>query len=174
VGDLSAVERRGSAPRAAGFTLIEILVVIVVAGIAAALIVANIGGDDARSAEREARRLAGALEHAAQVAQWRRENLGVSVEGAGYRFWHRNAADDQWLPVAGDDVLAARALPRGLAVSPLRYAGAPVAPDAVLPFRASGRNEPYEIAIVGASAQYRVIGDPLNRVSVAAAAAGVR
>jgi len=72
-----------------GFTLIEVLVVVAVIAIAAGFVVVNLDGDDRRSAEREATRLAGALEHAAALAQWRSETLGFSADGAGYRFWRR-------------------------------------------------------------------------------------
>ena len=71
----------------AGFTLIEILVVIVVLGIAAVAASIAYSGDDAGVATREARRFAGAIEHAATRAQVRAETLGVSAEGAGWRFW---------------------------------------------------------------------------------------
>ena len=62
--------------RAGGFTLIEVLVVVVVIGIASGIVIANLGGDDRRTTEREAKRLAGALEHAAALAQWKSETSG--------------------------------------------------------------------------------------------------
>ena len=161
--------RAASPRRAAGFTLIELLVVLVVIGIAAGIVTLGLGGDLHRAAEREAKRLAGALEHAAALAQWRSETLGVSAEGAGYRFWQRGA-DDRWRALADDDVLAPRMLPVGIAVAPSSYAGAPVAPDAILPFRASGRNEPYVLLLTSSAWSLTVAADPLNRVVIAAPA----
>ena len=154
----------------AGFTLIEVLIVIVVMAIASALIVVSIAGDDRRSTEREALRLAGALEHAAALAQWRSETLGVSAQGHGYRFW-RLAADNRWSPLQDDDVLAARTLPANLTLGAASYAGAPVAPDSILPFRPSGRNEPYALALGSGAWLLLISGDPLNRVQVAVQAA---
>ena len=134
----------------------------------AGLVLANIGADERGVAEREAKRLAGALEHAAALAQWRNETLGVSADGGAYRFWRRDT-DGRWTPFAGDDVLAMRTLPPGLAVAPSSYAGAPARSDAIVPFRASGRNEPYSLVL--ASVQWTIIvsADPLNRVAFAAA-----
>ena len=149
-----------------GFTLVELLVVLVVLGIAASLVVANIGGDDRRDIQREAKRLSGALEHAAALAQWSSETLGVSAEGRGYRFWRRDA-NNRWAPFAGDEVLAARALPAGLTVTPTSYAGAPVPADAILPFRASGHNEPYALTLASPAGNVVVSADPLNRVGFA-------
>jgi general secretion pathway protein H len=151
-----------------GFTLLELLVVLVILGVAAGLVVLQLGGDERATAEREARRLAGALEHAAAAAQWRSEVLGISADGDGYRFWRRSD-DDRWLALTGDDVLAAHRLPPGIRVIPVAYAGTPVPSDAILPFRPSGRNEPYAIALATPTSSRLVSGDPLNRVRVAPA-----
>ena len=155
--------------RQAAFTLVELLVVVVVVGVAAGLVVLNLGSDDRRVIESEATRLAGALEHAAASAQWRGTVLGVSAEGRGYRFWER-AAGDRWTALTGDDVLAPRALPGALTVTPLTYSGAPVAADAILPLRPSGRNEPYSLALASSTWSAVVAADPLNRVHVAVGA----
>jgi general secretion pathway protein H len=153
-----------------GFTLIEVLVVVVVIGMAAGLAIVNFGTDDRRATEREAKRLAGALEHAAALAQWRGETLGVSADGSGYRFWRR-AAGDQWTTLGDDDVLAPRSLPAQWSVTPASFAGAPVAADAILPFRASGRNEPYALLLASPAWSLVIAGDPLNRVQYAVPAA---
>ena len=152
--------------RRSGFTLIEVLVVVAVIAIAAAFVVANIEGDDRRAAEREAARLAGALEHAASLAQWRSETLGFSADGSGYRFWRRGA-DNRWTALRNDEVLAARTLPAAWSVTPIYYAGTPVPADVIFPFRPSGRNEPYALALASPSWTLVVAGDPLNRVQVA-------
>ena len=155
---------------ALGFTLIEMLIVVVVIGIASGLVIVNLGGDDRRTAEREAARLAGALEHAAALAQWQSVTLGISAEGRNYRFWRRGA-DGQWQALVDDDVLAPRALPPEIMVTPVSYATAPVAADAVLPFRPSGRNEPYALLLTAPAWSVVIAGDPLNRVAIAAHAA---
>jgi general secretion pathway protein H len=156
-------------PRPGGFTLVEVLVVIVIIGVVAGLALLGVGGDERQTTEREAKRLAGALEHAAALAQWRAETLGVSAEGAGYRFWRRGA-DDRWSALADDDVLAPRALPAGITVQPVVFAGAPVPANMIVPFRASGRNEPYALVVASSAWSLEVAADPLNRVRVAATA----
>ena len=170
MGPLIAAHGPGRHATARGFTLVEVLVVLIVMALGAGLVFANIGQDERGVAEREARRLTGALEHAAALAQWQNEMLGVSAGNGAYRFWRR-ADDASWTPVSGDDVLAPRLLPEGFAVMPLSYAGAPVAPGAILPFRASGRNEPYSILLRSPQWAIVVRGDPLNRVVFAAAPA---
>ena len=153
-----------------GFTLVEILVVLVVLGVALALVTVNVVGDDRRDVAREAKRLAGALEHAAALAQWRSEPLGVSAEGGVYRFWRRADDDGRWIVLSGDDTLAPRALPAGMTVAPVTYAGTPVSAGAILPLRASGRNEPYALRLGAAMANAVIESDPLNRVRYAVTA----
>ena len=155
--------------RDAGFTLVELLVVLAIVGVGAGLVALSVGGDERRTTEREAKRLAGALEHAAATAQWRAETLGVSADGAGYHFWRRDA-DNRWSTLTSDDVLAARALPTGISVVPVAYAGAPVAANAILPFRASGRNEPFTLVVGSPTWSLQIDADPLNRVHLAVTA----
>jgi len=155
------------ASRRSGFTLIEILVVVAVIAIGAGFVVVNLEGDDRRTAEREASRLAGALEHAAALAQWRSETLGFSADGAGYRFWRRGS-DNRWTAVRDQEVLAPRALPAQWTVTPVSYAGAPVPTDVIVPFRPSGRNEPYALLLSSPAWTLVVAGDPWNRVQIAA------
>ncbi|HTS22391.1 MAG TPA: type II secretion system minor pseudopilin GspH [Casimicrobiaceae bacterium] len=164
MGPLSA-RRRGSA----GFTLAEILVVLVVIGIAAGLVVAQLEADPRQALEREARRFAGALEHAALLAQWKNQTIGVSAIGDSYRFWRRDpgSADaEQWVALSDDDTLAPRALPPPLVATLQLYAGAPVPGNAVLPFVPSGRNEPFVIAFSSPQWQIVLASDPLNRVAL--------
>jgi type II secretion system protein H len=155
---------------ARGFTLAEVLVVLVVIGLAAGLAYARLDSDPRQAVEREGRRLAAALEHAASLAQWRNETLGVSAGGGGYRFWRRDASadGDRWVPLSGDDVLAPHALPPPIAARLSVYAGQNVAADAILPLAASGRNEPYAIEIASPEWRVLLLADPLNRVALSA------
>jgi type II secretion system protein H len=155
--------------RHAGFTLAEILVVLVVIGPAAAITYAQLDRDPRRALEREGTRLAGALEHAALLAQWKNETVGVSAADGAYRFWHRVAGSDgeQWNALSDDEVLAVRTLPAPLAVTPRTYAGQAVPAGAVLPFIPSGRNEPFVIELDSPEWQLLLSADPLNRIAIA-------
>ena len=154
--------------RCRGFTLLEMLVVIVVIGLAAALGYAQLEADPRRALEREGSRLAGALEHAALLAQWKNETIGVSAADRAYRFWRRSPATDgeRWSALSDDDVLTPRALPAPLLVNARSYAGQPVPAGAVLPLFPSGRNEPYVIELAAPEWQLLLAADPLNRVAL--------
>ena len=143
------------------------LVVLIVVGLAAALVYARFDSDPRADLEREGRRLGGAIEHAALLAQWHNETLGVSAVGGNYRFWRRGAnSSDDWSALSGDEVLATRTLPTSLAVAVRAYAAQPVAADAIVPLRASGRNEPFVIELAAAEWHILLFSDPINRVTV--------
>lgn len=151
---------------ASGFTLVEMLVVLVVLSIAAALLAVGLDRDPRRTLASEAARLAGALEHAAALAQWTGETMGVSAAGSSYRFWRRSS-DGLWTGVNDDDILSPRSLPDELRITVASYAGAAVAPDAILPLRSSGRNEPYTLVMASDARSTVLTSDALNRVAVA-------
>ena len=115
---------------------------------------------------REARRFAGALEYAAARAQWRGEMLGVSADGRVLHYWRRDAANDRWVVVDDDDLLRARALPDPLAAIALTYAGRAIASNAIVPLRASGRNEPFAFLCATPGFRRVIPLEPLNRASI--------
>jgi len=154
----------GSFELEVGFTLVEILVVLVILAVAGGLAIVAIERDDRHLAAREAKRFAGALEFAAARAQARNETLGVSADRT-IRFWRRDASGDRWLPL-DDDVLGPRMLPEPLAAAPTSYAGQRIAAEAIVPLRASGRNEPYTFSIASPAWVVVLAADPLNRVTI--------
>jgi general secretion pathway protein H len=151
-----------------GFTLVEILVVLIVIGLAAGIAYAQLDSDPRQTLQREGRRFAGALEHAALLAQWKNETLGVSASGNGYRFWRRGSDGDgqRWIALSDDEVLVPRELPSPLSAVARTFAGQAVPNDAVLPLVPSGRNEPYVIALASPEWQLLLAADPLNRVAL--------
>jgi general secretion pathway protein H len=173
MGPVAAPETwaRRRKPRPAGFTLVEILVVIVVLAIAAGVAAVAYDGNDRDRATREARRFAGALEHAAVRAQVRAETLGASAEGTGWRFWRRDPEHGQWQPIGDDDVLAARALPPPMRVTPTTYGGQAIDAAAIVPLRPTGRNDPYTFVLESRDARIVLAADPLNRIALTAVAA---
>jgi type II secretion system protein H len=148
---------------------VEILVVVAIVAIASAAAFVAWRGGDAGALRRDAQRFAGALEYAAQRAQWRHETLGVTVDAGGFRFWQRDAERGTWSPLAGDDALAAHAWPSGTALVAATHAGRSLAPAALVAFRPNGRNDPLSVVLAAGEARLRIDADPLNRVSVTGA-----
>ena len=139
------------------------LVTLAVIGIAIGIVTLSFGHDSAAQLRQESDRLRSALEHAAQLAQWRRSDLVWQADERGYRFLHP-AADGRWEEET-DEILAAHRLP---AESRLRAIGAAGgAMPSQLTLRASGRNDPYTLVLDSPVASWTITGDPLNRVRTA-------
>jgi general secretion pathway protein H len=157
--------RRTRYPSARGFTLVEILVVVAILAIGAGISAVLLSGDERTALSHEARRFAGAVEYAVDRAKVRHETLGVSADGATWRFWRR-AADGRWSALSDDPALAPRALPSTVRALPHAYAGGPLRPETIVPLRASGRNEPFAFVLAVDRYQTVVSADPLGRIAV--------
>ncbi len=81
-----------------GFTLIEMLVVIVIVGILASTVVFGfLGSDREQNLRTEAERLAELIEMARSEAVQRNEEWGLAVGTAGYRFLVLDSITHRWI-----------------------------------------------------------------------------
>jgi general secretion pathway protein H len=100
---------------ATGFTLIEMLVVVLIVGVIAAgvLLSVNITGSD-HELETESERLATLMNYARDEAELQTRELGLACTAHGYEFLAFDARTQLWGNVDEDDALRARTLPAGL------------------------------------------------------------
>ncbi len=103
---------RAAAPsRARGFTLLELLVVIVLAGILLAVVTVNTTPDPRQQLVREARRIGQVVGLAAEEARITGERVYWEADLHGYRFYAVSGGEQHLLT---DDVLRERAWSRPL------------------------------------------------------------
>jgi len=95
-----------------GFTLIEILVVVVIAGIISSIVLVSMGTlRDDRSLQTEVYRMASLIELAADEAELQGRDFGIEILRRGYRFVEYDPYTDRWTDIVGDEVLRQRSLP---------------------------------------------------------------
>ena len=101
-----------------GFTLLEIIVVVVIIGVLASLMTFSLGGNSRVNAlEDEARRLTALVELAGQEAVMQSRELLLEVSPSGYGF--AVLEGEVWQPLEGDEVLRRREMPEDIRLTAL-------------------------------------------------------
>lgn len=147
-----------------GFTLLELLVVLLIMGVAAGMVGAIVRPDDRALLGAEAERLAQLLELAAEESRLTGKRIAWTAEGAQYRFWRWR--DDAGWSEALEDVLRPRRLPAGAAISDLRIEAGPAPGGALrLEFDPQGALA-YDFRMTLGEARYAVAASPVGEVRV--------
>ena len=144
--------------RVAGFTLIELMVAILIAGILMTVVGLSARGSD-RSLQFEADRVGQLLALAREEAQVRGARIRFEADGSGYRFVIRRQG--RWVPILDDRDLRAR-----------EWAG----PTTVLLQRADGRqviefgrdavDSPFVLVLARDGREHRILANGLGHFEV--------
>lgn len=148
-----------------GFTLIEILVVLVIVGVVLATVVVKVLPDDRQALQREASRLALLLEHARDEAFVSGRGIAWSAEDGAYGFWRRDQ-ERKWQPLTGNEVLRERRFASAVTLTGLAINRVEVAGNERLIFSPSGLNEPFEAVLVLHDQRLMLVGDNTGRVKI--------
>jgi general secretion pathway protein H len=154
-----------------GFTLIEMMVVVVIIGILVGTITFGLAGRDREEKLRtEAERLALLIEMARSEAVQRNEEWGLAIGPADYRFFTFDATRQRWVEQKGQPFHARTVADMALVVhvDAMSIPGVKPAQDvpSIIMF-SSGEQTPFEVEITPAwkAQPWRVASDGLARTS---------
>jgi general secretion pathway protein H len=170
--------------RSRGFTLLEILVVIVLIGIIVSIATVAVGvlGRD-REVEEQARRLWAVMSQGREEAELQGRDLGLFLDDQSYEFMVFDPKQTGWVTIPDDGLLTRRELPPGLSMRlwlearevVLKPPRRPTADDInkrlpQIVMIASGEIVPFqlEIAREGSDARWQVASRPDNTLVVEA------
>lgn len=149
-----------------GFTLVEILVVLVIIGLIAGLVSGVAHPDEQALLRLESERLAQLLRLASTEARLTGRRTSWTAEQAGYRFW-RLTAETGWTEIRDVDSLRPRTLPQGIVVASVRVENGPPLEKMRIEFAASGPAPTFIVALSAGARAYLVEGSPLGQVGAA-------
>ncbi len=164
-----------------GFTLVEILVVVVIMAIVISLAILSVGapGRDTQLDE-ESRRIEGLIGLLHERALLEGRDFGLRIEPAAYEFVAYDSIRDRWLPLDQEHEFRRRELPKGVifqleldsqvvVIKPFdrNLAADPAAPGPQLAIAASGEGTPFRLTLLreGTTARASVDGDALGKLS---------
>lgn len=148
-----------------GFTLLELLVVLVILGVILLIARPNLMPDENRILQQEAERMALLLELAGNTAATRGDALAATFSAQGYVFSRQNP-QGQWRSQNLPNELRARSLPDGVMVVGLSVQHQPVPLTERLFFSPAGVSTAFEVSLMLKQLRLRVVGNPNGRVSV--------
>ncbi len=106
------VARRQPGMTHRGFTILELLVVLLIVGIMVSLATLSVGGNENRTLRNEAQRLTALIELAVQESVLNGAEMAVEFDEETYQFLIYDGKD--WLPMPDGKVFRPRELPSGI------------------------------------------------------------
>jgi general secretion pathway protein H len=164
----SFVSRRSFIPHRlnnSGFTLVEILVVLVIIGITLALVSVNFAKDDRAELRDEAQRLALLYQAARDEAISTGKAVAWVSSGPQYGFFH-NDADNKWTDAIADAPFTGQSFAPRITLIDLQVNGAKVPLDTPVVFSSSGMNAPFQATLDIAGERLGISGDAVGLIEI--------
>ena len=155
---ISAPGRHRPKSVAGGFTLIEILVVILLMVIVLGMVGLSIGRDESRAVREEAERLSAVLNSVREEAIMQAQIVAVRFDAGSYAFERLNQ-EREFEEIEGDSLMRARALPPEMEFSAVSLDGQPARRRARVVFFPTGAAQSaFVVTLQQGAAIWRVEG----------------
>jgi general secretion pathway protein H len=148
-----------------GFTLIEMLVVLLIMGLLVGLVSVVAQPDDRARLHVEAERLAQLIDLAATESRFSGKSIAWTADGASYRFW-QFSEDLGWSEIVADDLLRIRTLPQGMSISNLRVENMRTPELMRVEFNPYSPALAFSVEMSLGNAHYTVANSPIGEVRV--------
>ena len=158
---MHAIDKRRAAK---GFTLVELMVVMVIIGITLGLVSLNAIPSPQQHLQNEAQRLALLLQLARDEAIVRNRLVAFEADGERYRFLVRN--ETRWDPVVGDDLLRERAFTNAPVVLLIDPAGTVPGAPLRITFGREPVDKPFLLTLASGDAHVAIRADGIGHFVV--------
>ena len=148
-----------------GFTLIEMLVVLMIMGLFVGLVSTITRPGDRAVLQLEAERMSQLMDFAATEARLTGKSIAWTADESSYRFW-RAGDDAAWSEIRDSDLLRARTLPQGMAVSGFRVENMRPQGAMRLEFTTQGSSLAFTIGMSLGTEHCAITGSPTGDVRV--------
>lgn len=150
--------------RQRGFTLIEILVVLVIMSVVLGMAMLQLMPDSRSALREEAQRLALLLENAGMEAQASGQPMAWSFENSSYRFWKKNNYGD-WVRMEEEALFRSRNLPEGIHITEASVEAQPLKAGERLLLSTSSYALPFKLQMSGDHASAHITGSSTGVVT---------
>ncbi|OZG73573.1 type II secretion system protein GspH [Hahella sp. CCB-MM4] len=176
---MTTIGKRNSSFSQRGFTLIEILVVMLIIGMVVSMATLVVGGNkEHRMLENESRKLLAILQLTQEEAVFQNVEIGVRIDEEGYEFKALNEEELKWEELP-QDFLKARTFPDWMELDfselnkefKLKQTGQSTKPQFLpqIMFLSSGESTPFTLTLKikqGEDLKYTLSSDGLNGISL--------
>ncbi len=150
---------------ARGFTLLELLVALVVAGIMLSVVTLQLMPTAQTVLREESQRLALLLENGAMASQAGGQPLAWSGTGSSYRFWKRTK-EGEWVRIERDALLHPRNLPETVRIGEIDFDGRRLDPGALVMLSPDLAAKDFRIRLLSGGYLATLTGNGLGKVTI--------
>jgi general secretion pathway protein H len=154
-----------------GFTLLEVLVVLVIMGVLLGLVSARMQPSTRDQLRVETERLAQLMDLAAEQSRITGTSIAWTANTSGYQFWRRTG-DDDWSAIRDSDLLRPRSLPLGMSISGFRTEAMPAARSMRVEFTPGGDALAFTLDLSLRAERYSIVSSPVGELQVVAGQPG--